>query len=138
MNIKFWKQLKEYFETEYDGIVAREEGIKFAKEIQDGDATFLSYADYYKTSEVVKWIRETIMYAGDEDFEDLSIAEIFPNLHDYRDYADEIASYYLWQDIDKFKKEMKSGNEEYIKYAIQLDWEMMLGEIPGVKDIFMF
>ncbi len=33
---------------------------------------------------------------------------------------------------------MKSGNEEYIKYAIQLDWEMMLGEIPDVKDIFMF
>ena len=33
MNIEFWKQLKEYFETEYDGIVAREEGIKFAKEL---------------------------------------------------------------------------------------------------------
>ena len=138
MKIEFWESLKEYFETEYDGIVAREEGIKFAKEIQDGDATFLSYADYYKTSEVVKWIRETIMYADDEDSEDLSITEIFPNLHDYRDYADEIASYYLWQDLNKFEEQLLSGNQEFIDVAMKLNWTYMIEKIPFVKDVFLF
>ena len=135
MNIDFWKNLKKYFETEYDGIVATEEGIKLAKEIQDGDATLLAYDEYYKTSEVVKWVRGTIMYADDED---LSIAENFPNLHDYRDYADEIASYYLWQDLNKFEEQLLVGDKEFIDVAMKLNWVYMIEKIPFVKDVFLF
>lgn len=138
MNIDFWKNLKKYFETEYDGVIATEEGIKLAKEIQDGDATVLSYGDYYKTSEIVKWVRETIMYASDDDSEDLSIAEIFPNLHDYRDYADEIASYFLWQDLNKFEEKLLDGDKDFIDMVMKLDWIYMIEKVPFVKDVFLF
>lgn len=149
IDIDYWKKLKKFFETEYAGIVPAEKHMIYIKEIINGDATLLDYDDNYDPGTVSDWVAATQDIAFDEkhslspEGESLDISEtdtvaIFPHLFDYDDAIEEIAGYFLWEEINKFKEELKDGNLEYVETAVKLDWKMMFDEIPTIRDVFLF
>ncbi len=150
----YWEGLKNHYEKEYNGIVPRKQDIEYIEELRSGGAT-LEYDDRRFDPIVVKeWVKETQQLAKEEaregsfmniygeyeekDIEDTEMLKLFPHLFDYVDSYDEIAAFYMWEDIDKFKQKIMDGDVEYMKEAIRLNWEMMLELMPEVRDIFLF
>lgn len=131
-DIEYWKRLKKFYETNYIGILPNANTEMHAEEIMDGGATVYEYGeDMFDPDNIGQWISDTSMSVSREE-----ILEFFPNFYDY--YDDEIASWFMYEDLNLFKKELKQGNDTYIKIAMELKWEEMLSEIPNVRDIFLF
>jgi hypothetical protein len=133
-NIAFWKDIKEYYEDYYDGILPGEEGTKYALEMSAGAASCLMYGREFDVEEIGKWIYDTI----DSLEDDTEIIEIFPNLKKYPEFADEISSFFMWEHLKTFETELEKSNQEYIDIAAELQWTQMIEKIPAVRDIFIF
>lgn len=129
----FWGGLKEYYEKEYTGIIAGKFATIYAKELEDAGASFLDLDRPFDPDEIKTWIEDTR-----ENFDPDEVEELFPSFFGYDNVVDEIASYFMWQDLEKFMKEIKDGNKEYTDEALRLNWEYMIEEIPNVKDVFLF
>jgi hypothetical protein len=135
----YWEGLKEYYEKEYNGIMAGKFATKYAEEISERGSSFLNYDRPFDPDEVYSWIRGTQEDDGYQNNPDSSeLIKQFPNLYYYESYTEEIAAYFLHESIDLFKAELGKSNQEYIDEAIRLDWTEMIEEIPTVKEIFLF
>ena len=151
----YWEGLKIFFENEYNGITFNAASTEYVEELKNGEATILDDARRFDPKRVAKWIRLTQREAEDEvdsygttvdiygkiiqfNLDETEMVRLFPHLFDYYDQIDEIAAYFMWEDINKFKEEMRKGTDKYIAEAIRLNWVMMLGEIPIIRDIFIF
>jgi hypothetical protein len=143
MDDNYWEMLKKYFETEYHGIVPNEKCTMYAYEIKNGAGTILYDNRRFDPYDVSLWITETQELAMDEASDGISVSEtemvaIFPHLFDYTNFSEEIAAFFMWEDINRFKDELKKGNAEYVKEAIRLNWRMMLEEVPAIRNVFLF
>lgn len=129
----YWERLKDYYENDYSGILPNNNTEDNVMEMNDSGATIYVMGDDVFNADVVsQWIQDT-----KDNLSQNEIEEYFPNIYDYDD-PDEIASWYMWDDIDRFKDEIKKGNNDFVDEAVRLNWMEMLEEIPDVKDIFLF
>ena len=127
MNVKFWYDLKKYYENDYDGKVADKTGEKYAKEMSQGGATFITGGNAYSPFEVDEWIKDTLKYLDEADGDEIEETEsLFPNIHDYEYYYDHIASYFLHQFLKEFGDAMVIGEDKYAKVAVELKWTEMI------------
>ena len=147
LNNGYWQGLKEYYETDYNGVAAGKKAEEYAQEMENGEASFLQYDRPFDPDEIKIWIDETEEgAANDYDWNvrdqngqgNSELDELFPNLWNYSGYKDEIASYFMWKDLDRFKEEIKKENPEFVDEALRLEWQEMIEEIPTVKDMFLF
>lgn len=129
----FWGGLKEYYEKEYNGILAGELAIRYAKEIDGSGASFRQSDRAFDQDEIKTWIEET-----EDSLTSTEIEIDFPNFYSYSKYSDEIASYFMWEYLDTFRDNVSKGNKDFVEEAIRLNWEDMIEEIPNVKDLFLF
>ncbi len=147
---EYWKNLKKYYEEDYNGQMTGKVGTDYAKEMEDANASFLDYDKPYLPNEVKTWIEETEEQTADDyqNEEEIfgknpgegqsDLDREFPNLWNYKDYYEEIASYFLHKDLDRFRDKISKGDKEYIEEAVRLDWTEMLENSPDVREMFLF
>ena len=147
LNGGYWEGLKEYYETDYNGIMPGKYAEQYAKEMSDAGSTFLNFDRPFDPDEVYSWIRGTQEQAEDEyqynngENDGQGTSEIdkdYPNLWGYDGYTEEIAAYFLHKDLDFFRSELEKDNKEFIEEATRLEWMEMIESIPSVNDIFIF
>lgn len=142
LHANYWKGLKEYYETDYNGVAPGKYGEMYAKECESARASFIDMDRPFDPEEVKIWIEETEDEAngGNEfiDVDETSVVNMFPNLFAYAGYEDEIAAYFLLKDLEQFSTQIEKGNQEYVDEAIRLNWTEMIEQIPSVKDMFLF
>ncbi len=138
----YWKNLKKYYEEDYNGIMPGKYATGYAIEIEAGDASFLQLDRPFDPDDVITWIEDTEQMASDDYDEEVEAdneTEIdFPGIYSYANYHEEIAAYFLHKDLDRFRDEISKGNKEFIDEAIKLEWTEMIEEIPDVKEMFLF
>ena len=138
----YWKNLKKYYETDYNGIAPGKFATEYAKEMEKGDASVLNIDRPFDPDDIISWIEDTQDMVNDDYDEDIeadneTIIE-FPNVEVYDDYSEEIAAYFLLRDLDRFREEISKGNKEFIDEALKLSWMDMIEEIPTFKEMFIF
>jgi hypothetical protein len=145
LNGGYWQGLKEYYETDYNGVAAGKKATEYAQEMENGGAEFIDYDRPFDPDEILSWIEEKMDFVDEEwsiNADESKTLEQFPHLYGerkgYRAYVDEIASYFMWKDLDRFKEEIQKGNQEFADEAVRLEWQEMIEEIPAVKDMFLF
>lgn len=148
LNGGYWAGLKDYYETDYNGIAAGKHAIEFAEEMIAGKASFLSLDRDFDPTEIGDWVSDMEDQANTEanggfngEFIDISetpTLQKFPRLSNYYGYFDEIASYFMWKNLDTFREKIAAGDQDFIDEAIRLNWTEMIEEIPLVKDVFLF
>lgn len=136
LNGGYWQGLKEYYETDYNGVAAGKKAEEYAQEMEKGGAEFINFDRPFDPEDIIFWLE-----GSEEDLDpdrDTEFMERFPNIFSYSGYEDQIASYFMWKDLDRFKEEIKKGNQEFVDEALRLEWQEMIEEIPAVKDMFLF
>jgi len=138
----YWKNLKEYYETEYDGLAPGKYATQYAQEMERGEADVLSTDDYYTPEAIEYWIEDTMDKIADDENPDIEYnnetINDFPNIEEYQGYEDQIAAYFLLRDLDDFVQELKKNNKDYVEEAIRLNWIDMLEQVPEISDLFIF
>lgn len=141
---KYWKGLKTYYETEYNGIVPGKTATEYAEELKAGFSSFENWSNPYDPDAIKNWIEETLEMVEEEWSENADYSEtleIFPHLYGtkgYNYYYEEIAAHFLLADIETFQNEIINENPDFVEIAVNLEWDDMIELDPTIKSVFLF
>lgn len=134
MDLNYLEGLKNHYE--HDLMEISPKAQEFIQEMINGAATVIDYIPY-DPREIRNWIEQTVELMGmSSDEEDEDLFDLFPNIFDYRPYAEEIAYYFLLEDIKDIKRKISENDNKMLEMIIKLDWVDMMPST--IRDVFVF